>query len=82
MSKKKMIGKVYKLLKIYETETEENYKSYLSKLIYVLDGEDNDWLDESISMLKGIRRSSDVTHDEIRSIVLHITNTIDRNYVG
>jgi hypothetical protein len=81
MEKKRMIGKVYKILEIYEHEPFDNYMTYLTRTICELDGEQCEWMAEYVNMLKGLKNyGNDVFHNEVRTIVLHITNGIDRKY--
>lgn len=81
MEKKRMIGKVYKILKIYEDEEFSNYIKYLTRTICELDGEQIEWMSEYVNMLNGLKNyGEDVFHNEVRTIILHITNGIDRNY--
>ena len=82
MEKKRMIGKVYKILEIYEHESFYNYIIYLTKTICELDGENYVWMQEYINMLKGLKNyGENIVHNEVRAVVLHITNGIDRNYI-
>lgn len=79
MDKKKIISKVYKVLKIYEDESFENYYSYLGNLVKELNGEENEILNPYTKMLRGLwKYEDDIVHNEVRSVVLHITNGIDR----
>lgn len=79
MDKKKLISKVYKVLKIYEDEPFENYYSYLGNLVKELNGEENEILNPYTKMLRGLwKYEEDIVHNEVRSVVLHITNGIDR----
>lgn len=81
MEKKRMIGKVYKILKIYEEESFEDYQSCLLKTICVLDGLQYEWLSEYVKMLQGLKDYGDnILHNEVRTIILCITNGIDRHY--
>lgn len=81
MDKKILIGKIYKLLKIYEKEDFCNYSGYLRNLIAVLIGEDIDNFGYNIRLLRGLKElGCNVNHSDIRGIVLKITNNIDRNY--
>lgn len=81
MEKKRMIGKVYKVLKVYEEESFQNYQSCLFKTIKLLTGLHYLWLDDYVHMLQGLfDYGENIVHDEVRTIILHITNGIDRKY--
>lgn len=81
MEKKRMIGKVYKILEIYEHESFENYQAYLTRAIFELDGQEKEWLKEYINTLKGLKNyGENIVHNEVKSIVFHVTNGIDKNY--
>ena len=39
-------------------------------------------MQEYINMLKGLKNyGENIVHNEVRAVVLHITNGIDRNYI-
>lgn len=79
MNIKKMIGQVYKILEIYENEPYENYQAYLYKVICLFNGSENDSLISHAKMLRGLYLlGENVNHREVRSVVLHITNKIDK----
>lgn len=85
MKKLDMIKSVYKILKIFEEESFDNYSNYLVHTAVLLADEVNDdneaWLKKYISEIRGLTFfGNSMTHEEVRSIVLHITNGIDRNY--
>lgn len=84
MDKKKMIGMVFKILDIYESETFENYSNYLThvsmELVDYLTDDNKVWLERYIAKIRGLKFfGTSITHSEVRSIVLNITNGIDRN---
>ena len=84
MDKKKMIGMVFKILDLYENESFENYTNYLIHVSTEMAGyitEDNAvWLNRYVAKIRGLKfLGKQVTHQEVRSTILNITNGIDRN---
>lgn len=80
------IGKVYKLLKIYEESSWEDFKSYLFKLIIELDGKSNPSpeLQQTITKLKGLNKQDDLrennqnNHDVMKSLIFGICGRLER----
>ena len=83
MEKNRMIGKVYKILEIYEHESFENYKTYLTRTILEFSSIQDEYMESYVRMLVGLKNyGENIVHNEVRAVVLHITNGIDRNYEG
>lgn len=80
------IGKVYKLLKIYEESSWEDFKSYLFKLTVELDGKSNPSpeLQQTITKLKGLNKQDELrennqsNHDVMKSLIFGICGRLER----
>lgn len=85
MEKEKLIRSIHRILFTYEDYGYGSYQSYLTHQVIRLSGlEDCSFMGENIQILKGLKnlKEDEITHDEIRSVILGIMNDIDRNYVG
>lgn len=80
------IGKVYKLLKIYEESSWKDFKLYLFKLIVELDGKSNPSpeLQQTITKLKGLNQQEELqdktqtNHAIMKSFILGICGRLER----
>lgn len=74
-----LVGKSFKMLCVFETYPELEFRRFARKLAFQLIG-DNSYtkLMECGHRLLGILSQTDIPHEDIKSIALDITNTIDR----